>query len=158
MVDGIQMRFINISESKIVYGLGYDSRHHEPIYGVRHCFIISVKVTAYDTVWIVSDNFAAKTFRPGFKKGCPEAQTYLKTRFEVKNYISSRFENNDTNILSRIYNSFVSALNKHAKLPRLVVIVLDDDLIEALVYTNVGVSPLLGMWFEWLATQLDAAI
>ena len=62
------------------------------------------------------------------------------------------------NILSRIYNSFVSALNKHAKLPLLVVIVLDDDLIEALVYTNVGVSPLLGMWFEWLATQLDAAI
>ena len=48
------------------------------------------EVKGYDDLWILGDNFAATTFRPGFKFGCPD-NTFIKANYEVNNFINSRY-------------------------------------------------------------------
>ena len=56
-------------------------------------------------------------------------------------------------MLSRLKNTLVYAVNKRSKLPKYIVIVLDDDLITYLDYCNHGMAAMLGEWIEWIAEQ-----
>ena len=57
-------------------------------------------------------------------------------------------------MLSRINNAFASAVNKAERLPKYVVVILENDLIEFLGYSEFGVAGLLGEWIEYLAKNL----
>ena len=122
-------------------------------------FTISVDVSGYDTAWILGDNFATRTYRIGFKKGCGD-DTFLKKNFEVKNFISSRYSDNERNFLKRVCDTFAGTLKKYSKLPKLLVVVLEDDLIDELNCkgSNLAVSTFLGLWFDWLVRELDDMI
>ena len=100
-------------------------------------------------VWLVGDNFLAENYRKNFKKATYEL--YLKNRFEVTPYCSSRFSDRNTNAISRLVNSFVQAMNTKFYLPEYVIIMLDNDLIEYVQYKRFGVAALLGSWIEYLA-------
>ena len=52
--------------------------------------------------------------------------------FEVCEYTSSRSTSNERNILNRIRNNVTRALSKHTGLPRLIVVVPDDDIITSI--------------------------
>ena len=119
-------------------------------------FSPSDKPVGYNIVWIVGDNFAARTYRKGFKKGCRE-NTYLKKNYEIKPFINSRYSSSNRNILSRIINSFTDALNKHNKLPKLILFVLDDDLAEEMDYCGSGEATLIRKWFEYIVQKIDKA-
>ena len=53
--------------------------------------------------------------------------------FEVRAYLTSQNTNNSKNILCRKRNSLVTALNKHSVLPKVITVVLDDDMINHVV-------------------------
>ena len=76
----------------------------------------------------------------------------------MKYFINSRYNSNNQNILSRIPNTFATALNKNKILPKYVVVVLDNDLVNALQYENYGITSMIGSWFEWLAKEIDEMI
>ena len=121
--------------------------------------LIAENASGYDTAWIVGDNFASRSYRIGFKKGCDD-NTFLKRNFEVKNIINSRYSDKERNVLIRIKETFVSALNKYNKLPKLAVVVLDDDLIDEFNsdQSPSDISPLMGQWFNALVTKFDELI
>ena len=48
--------------------------------------------------------------------------------------------------------TMAKAIEKRVKLPRSIVVVLDNNLIQFLAYVNIGIAILLGEWFEWLIT------
>ena len=78
---------------------------------------------------ILGDDFAFHTLQQHFKglkseDGTPTTYTYLN--FEVRAYLTSESSNNSKNILCRIRNGLVTALNEHAVLPKVIVVVLDD--------------------------------
>ena len=56
--------------------------------------------------------------------------TFTYTFYEVKEFTTAR-NFNDRNILSRLRNSLVTALNEHKGLPKLIVFVIDDDIITS---------------------------
>ena len=90
-----------------------------------------------------------KHIQKNFKKaGYP---LFMKERYEVLPYCSSRFSDKNTNALSRLVNSFISALNTKFYLPSYVVIALEADLIDFLQYKRFAVASLLGPWVEYLA-------
>ena len=63
--------------------------------------------------------------------------------------------------MSRVINSFIAGINARAKLPRVAVIILDKDFIEALQVERESVvisASLYGMWCEWLADKIDKNI
>ena len=100
-------------------------------------------------VWIVGDNFLAETYRKCFKKSSHDF--YLKACFEVLPFCSNKYSDKNSNLISRIVNSFVLALSTKHYLPDYVIVLLDDDLIEHLQFKNFKAASLLGPWVEYLS-------
>ena len=86
-----------------------------------------------------------------------EQDSYVKTTFEVKYFMKNRYISWYKNILSRIRNTFVEALNIQQSLPKIAVIILEGDLIKADRFNDVGISELYGKQLEWLISQLHKA-
>ena len=107
----------------------------------------------YEELWFLGDNFMATTFRESVIKE-DDTNMFVKTFFEVFPYCGSRYASMDTNMLSRINNAFASAVNKAERLPKYVVVVLDNGLIDYLGYSEFGIAGLLGEWIEYLANNL----
>ena len=129
----------------------------------RLCHLYNVLFSIVETpavlndLWLVGDNFTATYVRNYFRRN-KDYDFFIKNNFEVKIFCASRFESANTNILSRIHSSVVnSGLNKNAKLPKYVVIILDNDLVEAFNPGNVNVCEQIGPWVEWLADEIHDA-
>ena len=113
-----------------------------------------------DVVWIVGDNFAARSYRTHCKKATNK-DLYIKDNFEYIPFINSRYSSSNSNMLAHIQNTFVSAFNqtKDKLLPKYIVMVFDDDLITYLGFKRGdGVATLLGSWVEWLVKEFNEAI
>ena len=76
---------------------------------------------------------------------------YLEMHYEVIPHCSSKYNDRNTNCLSRIVTSLILALNTKYYLPSCVIVLLDDNLIEYLGYKRFPVASLLGPWVEYLA-------
>ena len=80
---------------------------------------------------------------------------YVKARFEVSPFNNSRYCSNNTNMLSRIINTFTQAVNTRGKLPAYIVVVLDDDIISRLDYIGFGISSMMGEWLRYLIKNIN---
>ena len=49
--------------------------------------------------------------------------------FELRTFFSSRYSSHNRSTAGRILNKFINALNEHNTLPKLVIVILDDDLV-----------------------------
>ena len=112
-----------------------------------------------DTVWIIRDNFMAKTFRAHFKKYEPPEPFFIKEEYEFYPYCNSCFACAQENILVRLQNSFANGLNsakvKAGGLPKYILVVLDEDLVEFMQFQEEGIATLLGTWVEYLANIFE---
>ena len=111
-----------------------------------------------DKVWIVGDTFISTTVQQYFLDN-PFADSYARTNMEVltvntKTIMGQRVDNP----LSRVYNNLVSAMKKQATLPKLMVIVLEDDIIRYANYNDFGVTALYGRVIDYLASQIRQAV
>ena len=114
--------------------------------------LISGSVPAYDQLWFLGDNFMATSYRVSFKKS--KQPMFIKANFDVIASCSSRFSNNNTNMLSRISSSLAKTINEQIKMPKYVVVVLDKDLIEYLNFDDCGAAGMYGEWLEWLVQKI----
>ena len=93
----------------------------------------------------------AETYRRSFKK--IEGERFTKENFDIQPFCSSKHNDANTNMLSRLISSLAHGLNERFKLPKFIVIVMDDDLLRYLQYAAVGATGMLGEWIEWLTSQ-----
>ena len=105
----------------------------------------------------MGDNFVATTYRENFKK-VRNYPFFTKKNYEITTFCNSRFSDKDTNILRRLKSAFIEGLNKYWKLPKYIIIILEDDLIEYLGYTNYGISKMYGDMLEYLVQEFDSLI
>ena len=106
-------------------------------------------MVGYDELWLVGDNFMAKTYRDHVRNR--SADFFMKKYFEVLPFCNSRYNSNNRNFLSRLYNTMAHAVKEKVKLPRYIVIVLDNDIIDELSYFGYGMCTLMGEWIDFLA-------
>ena len=99
----------------------------------------------------------AESYRLHFKK-VKYQDFFIKNNYDYSVVCNSKKNSQDTNILSRIRNTMVTFLNKKDKLPKYLLIVLDDDLIQALDYQGFGVSTMYGEWLEWLVAEISKVV
>ena len=92
----------------------------------------------------------ATAYRNHFKKANWENGCFMKDKFDIFPFRSSKYSCSDTNMINQIQNSFCKAISRCIKLPKFVVIVLDNDLTQYLAFINQGAASLLGEMFEWL--------
>ena len=121
-------------------------------------------VVGCDQLYIIGDNFAARSYCNHFKKHYPmDHKHFIKENFDFQLFCGSHYTNSNSNMISRIQNSFAAALNSNHKteglLPKYFLIVLDDDLITYLdCKKSDGVATLFGTWIEWLVKYFNEMI
>ena len=83
---------------------------------------------------------------------------YIKAHYDVTGYCQGQSKAINNNILSRIRNAFVMAINKEVLLPMAVIIVLENDILNAANHYKPGIYLLCGKVLEWLANQFHRII
>ena len=90
----------------------------------------------YEKIWLLGDNFAYNTLESYYKNLKNEDgihNTYVYGNYEVHAFCTKENSNNTKNVLSRFRNALVTAFNEHSVLPKLIVVIPDDDIINQVV-------------------------
>ena len=116
---------------------------------------------AYDHVWFVGNNFMATSFGEYFQNIYGHYKdNYVRKHYDVLGFcnttITEKFANG--NVLTKIFNGLTAGINSQTLLPKAVVVVVDDDILDAITHYKDGISYLIGKAFEWLANQMHQAV
>ena len=71
-------------------------------------------------------------------------ECYTTDNFKVAGFNNNKFGTNNPNAVSRIRNLMVRALKEQVFLPKMIIIVVDDDIIRYLNFYNFGMSEAFG--------------
>ena len=122
-------------------------------------FYIAEDIVGNQTLWFLGDNFVATTYRNGFKKAKwadmeNGGTSFIKSYFEFVPYCGSKYENSEQNLLRRISNAFTHGINKRIKIPNILVVALEDDIIQLLEDDKFAVAQVFGKYIEHIANEL----
>ena len=80
---------------------------------------------------------------------------YMLENFDVVEYSSSRLEGD---ILGRIRNNFIKAINKEILLPKLIVVVMDNDVSRNIHFDNFRISKIFGENLNYMLNNVHRII
>ena len=92
--------------------------------------MLSGTIKGYKSIWFLGDDFASRTFEQYFKAKEWKGMNYVQQNFEVYSTFSSKHTSTDNNAVSRLCNLLVKAIQDNIILPKFIVIVLVDDLVN----------------------------
>ena len=121
-------------------------------------FVFSEPVPAYDKVWIIGDDFMARTFSQYFQHAFLEAEVdpgYIRIHYDTSGYCSAKLTHNmiSRNVLSYIRNGFVQAINAQILLPKYVIVVMEEDMIRAMNHYEKGARALYLKCIKWIMKE-----
>ena len=91
-------------------------------------------------MWIVGNDFAAHYYEEYFKRpSITDTEMYIRQNYEITGY-HNKYLSTNPNMVSRICNTIIKGLKEQKYLPKLIVVVLDDDLIKYLNFNQYGFS------------------
>ena len=110
--------------------------------------IILVSVAAYDRCWFFGDTFGSRSFKQYFKaRASSDFNGYVKAHYDVTGFFNNFVRCDNPSILSRLGNLLVQALNNSKSaangimpLPKLIVVVVDDDILKLFKDCSHGVG------------------
>ena len=113
-------------------------------------------------MWIIGDDLMSRSYAEHFQNAFMMDEIaencnlgYIKAHYDCTPFcngsVGKRLAN--SNIIGRIQNEFV-AINDRVIMPKLVLIVLESDLLQAADHFTDGISQLLGEMIDWMAMQL----
>ena len=120
MVDGSRMQFINIFVDIF-------------------CNPLSVKMAGIDKMWIIGDEFCDKSCNLYFME-TPSRSNYARSTFEVKAVSTNKFRSHTSNTLIRIHNTMTHAMQTQGLLPKLILFIIEDDIIEFINLNDHGIT------------------
>ena len=59
---------------------------------------------------LLEDNFVSESYRLNFKKAGPDY--FMKKNFDISTFCSNKYNDKNTNMLSRLQNTVAAAINK----------------------------------------------
>ena len=116
-----------------------------------------------EKIWIIGDDFTNHTFTQHYKNiknKHGDNDLYAFKNFEVREFSSNRYDSLFRNTTARIRNSYMKAVNEHNTLPKLIVIILDDDLAISMKENDPELSlpEQLHIATSWLATEFEKSM
>ena len=97
--------------------------------------IIAGTIAGYEKVWFVGDSFITRSYQKYYReKEHSSYAGYVKENFQITGYrsMSDRYTSMNPNLIGRMQNCLVLAIQEEVLLPKMVVMVLDEDLIQFL--------------------------
>ena len=83
---------------------------------------------------------------------------YICAHYNVTPLCNGAIHGGNGNILKRMYNALVKAINDQHVLPKAIIIVVNDDIIDTFDHYKIGFSQAIGCIIEWLGNQLHHVI
>ena len=123
--------------------------HSLQIHKSMKLFIFVDDIDGHEKIWIIGDAFVRKSYAQAFFLSSDQ-EYYMKKYFDVQSFTSDA----DINILARLHNAVVCAINKETLLLKYMMMVIDVDIIREMNFNDYGVSILLGKWLHWLANEI----
>ena len=123
---------------------------------INFFLFLSDKVRAYDKVWFIGDEFMDTSFQKHFLDICNEdgKANYMTAHYDVTGFSKSTIFRGFGNAVSKIRNQLVKAINEQILLPKAILIVADDDILDALDHYQAGITVGIGKIVKYLANQL----
>ena len=124
--------------------------------------MLAVPVAAYERCWFFGDSFASRSFERYFQqRKSTEYNGYVKAHFDTSGYFNN-FTSDNPSILSRVVNLLPNALavqfsGKVLPLPKIIVIVMDDDIAKCFEGFS-GVSKQLSRVINYIMTEHERGI
>ena len=118
------------------------------IYVEHEYFIVSVSPVGLQKLWILGDSFVNSTVNRYFLN----TDSYAKTHMDV--HILHGRRDNTENPISRLLNALITAFRSKAHLPKLIMIILEDDIIRYTGYNDYGVTALYGRLINFLSMEI----
>ena len=122
------------------------------------------EVRAYKKVWIIGDEFVAKSYGPYFQqcygKDENDRPGYIKTHYDTTGFCSGSLsvQMHHRNVIGRVHNNLIDAINSQVLLPKVIVVVIEDDLLNAVDHFKIGASDALGPCIEWMFKEFHRTI
>ena len=124
--------------------------------------IIIVDYTrGYDRVWIFGDMFVKNHLNKIFEDQLTieRKADYIKTHYDISSYFNHpALAVGAENILLRLRNCLIQAINAEILLPKAIIIILDDNLLDAIDHFDYGITITLGKLTEWITNQMHTII
>ena len=132
------------------------------VFYINLFILVTGQVFALKDIWIIGDDFIHDIFGalPTLKleaKSAKTPQPYLYDNYNVYCFTANPLSD-VRNVMTRLVNSFVKALNDATKIPRLVLIVPDEDLFAFIGNETENMRLTCEFVFNWILTQFSRAI
>ena len=109
-------------------------------------------------MWIIGDKFVRNNIDLHMMAAKHDKYNYTFSNFEVEYYATDELKSNNPNVLSRLRNAIFHAFNKFNRLPRLIVLIIEDDIIRNIKLQEFGVSDAYRISIKWLLREYRRAI
>ena len=125
--------------------------------------MLTGNIKAVRNMWFIGDSFLQDIFAT-FSSIRREAiitnrsQPFAYAYFNPTAFYQGSNVNGIKNILARILNSFIEALNRNESLPSYIMVILDKDIIKNINHFNYGISWIISRCLHWLCTQINRLI
>ena len=121
-------------------------------------FIVGAQ-TAYKHLWLIGDEFLMKAIGHllGGQNCELQQNSFMTTNFTLKPFYTNNLDLNRS-ILGRLRNTLVRAINEQWLLPRMILIILDDDVIESIKFRGKDLHILFEKMVKWLASEFNKLV
>ena len=130
------------------------------MYAIFNLLYFTDHLRAYDSVWILGDVFMAHSYKQFFKNArSPNGNLgYLSAHYDISSFFYSYDDNPQGNVLNRLVNLLIMAIGEETLLPKAIIIVLNDDIMDELNHYTTGITISIGKMIEWLMNQIHNII
>ena len=122
-------------------------------------------IRGYEKIWFIGDEFMMSSFTQHFQHAFDAEDSDFSNMGYIKSHCDVVCKGSraiwplkNENLIGKIRNALVEAINEYTLLPKSILIVLDDDLIIAANHYTDGISHLLGSLVDWIATEMHRII
>ena len=109
---------------------------------------------SYETIWFLGDEFLTKA-----SGHLPADEQAVKDFYIRRNYKVKFFTDNSLSLVNsitgRIRNTLVKAIKENPLLPRIIVVMLDDNMVADI---TLHYSYIFGALFHWLVMEIDRVV
>ena len=118
-------------------------------------------VAGYEELGLIGDDFLTKASghlmnQSAVQESVQEYEYFMKDNFQIKIFSGSSLELNKS-IMGRTLNQLVNVIKERKKFPKVIVMVLDDDLL-GYINQDEGISEILGQITHWLTAEITKII
>ena len=121
-------------------------------------YLITGYIKGIEKIWFVGDEFVHNSYAEYyFQRSQTEFQGYVKDKYEMSGFMATNSPL-DRSLVSRIRNNLLTAIREQPVLPRIVVVVLDDNIVNFIEQKNDTSSYTIGKVIHSIMTEHNRLI